>query len=144
MNNYMNYNINDMFMKDFMMPAADNMVQNDNTFVNAEEGFLRGNLEMGTYVPYKNMTFIRPQLTDDRQKKLYEIQKNGFAAHDINLYLDTHPDDANAIMLYKRYLDKEKQLTSEFEKKYGPIELSDGMFDMSKWSWINEPWPWNK
>ena len=130
-----NYYLNDPFIRTFMMPAI------ENNFINADEGFLKGNMEKETYVPYKNMTYIKPTITSERQRDLYELQKVCFAAHDANLYLDTHPNDKNMIELYNKYLKKEKELESAYENKYGPLELS---YEGTTWSWIDNPWPWSK
>ena len=94
---------------------------------------------------YKNMNYIRPALSDEKQRALYELQKVCFAAQDANLYLDTHPEDTNMIRLYNEYLKEEKRLNDLYERKYGPIDLSDGEgLGMTPWAWIKEPWPWNK
>ena len=149
--NYTEYIYNDPFIKTFMIPAI--MPSNDdrnynnsiinNKFINVSEGFLRGNMENNTYVPYKNMKYIKPNLSSEKQKDLYKIQQISFAAHDANLYLDTHPNDVEMINLYNKYLKEEKKLTDLYEQKYGPLELDGNGLDMTPWSWINEPWPWN-
>ena len=149
------YVFEEPFIRTFMMPAVmpnnpmnDNKqenILNQNKFVNIDEGFLRGNMEKGTYIPYKNMTYIKPTLLDERQRALFEIQKLAFAAHDTNLYLDTHPNDSNMIKLYNDYQKEEKRLCDLYERRYGPIDLSDPMgLEMTPWAWIKEPWPWNK
>ncbi len=149
--NYPDYMLDDIIMRNFMMPAVmpnkqnnmDNM--NQNKFVNPKEAFLRGNIEAGTYIPYKNMTFIKPVITNQRERMLYDIQETAFAAHELNLYLDTHPNDINTIKLYNEYNKKEKMLNDEYERKYGPIDLSDAEgLSMTPWAWIKEPWPWNE
>lgn len=166
---YSSYGLDDVFMRTFMMPAVMpnnpnsnlqmNMLTNtqmattnnggnmtmQNKFVSPQEGFLRGNMEAGTYLPYKNMNYLRPQVNNERQRALYQIQEMAFAAHDINLYLDTHPNDSNAIRLYNEYNKQEKMLNDAYERKYGPIDLSDNEgLSMTPWSWIKEPWPWNE
>ena len=93
-NSYSNYPFDDPFIRTFMM---NNNGNNQDKFVSDDEGFLRGNMEKGTYVTYKNMTYIKPVFDNQRQKDLYELQKVCFAAHDANLYLDTHPNDAKMI-----------------------------------------------
>lgn len=150
---YTEYTFDEPFIRTYMMPAVVSISdeynkQNtnlNNKFVNEAEGFLKGNMEAGTYVPYRNMTYIRPNLITDRQKDLYKLQQVSFAAHDANLYLDTHPEDVNMIRLYNSYLNEEKKLTDIYERKYGPIDLydSDGL-NMTPWAWIKEPWPWTK
>lgn len=146
-----NYGLDEVFIRNFMMPAVmpGKQVNMNNTnqdkFLNPDEAFLRGNIEKGTYVPYKNMTFIKPTITNDRQRLLYDLQKIGFAAHELNLYLDTHPNDSTAIKLYNEYNKKEKMLNDEYERKYGPVDLSDTEgLSMTPWAWIKEPWPWSK
>ena len=150
---YSNYGLDDAIIRTFMIPAVEpfsktNMKNNqnmmNNKFVMPNEGFLRGNMEAGTYIPYKNMNYIKPSLINEKQKELYKLQEIAFAAHDINLYLDTHPNDMNAIKLYNEYNKKEKMLNDEYERKYGPIDLSDSEgLSMTPWAWIKEPWPWN-
>lgn len=154
---YSNYGLDDIFVRNFMMPAVmpgtqvnmqnNNQLNtsNQNKFLNPQEGFLRGNIEAGTYVPYKNMTYIKPVINNERQKTLYKLQEIAFAAHELNLYLDTHPNDANAIRLYNEYNKQEKMLNDEYERKYGPVDLSDSEgLSMTPWAWIKEPWPWNE
>ena len=155
---YSNYGLDDIFVRNFMMPAVMpgtqvniqnnnqlNTSSNQNKFLNPQEGFLRGNIEAGTYVPYKNMTYIKPVINNERQKTLYKLQEIAFAAHELNLYLDTHPNDANAIRLYNEYNKQEKMLNDEYERKYGPVDLSDSEgLSMTPWAWIKEPWPWNE
>ncbi len=167
---YSSYGLDDVFMRTFMIPAVMPNIQNNNLkmnmlsntqtgmqgnsysnmmnqsrFLSPQEGFLRGNMEGNTYIPYKNLTYLRPQINNERQSALYKLQEMAFAAHDINLYLDTHPNDANAIRLYNEYNKQEQMLNNEYERKYGPVDLSDNEgLSMTPWSWINEPWPWNE
>ena len=156
---YSNYGVDDVIMRTFMMPAVmpynqsnikdfeDNkqIITTNYKFLSPEEGFLRGNMESSSYIPYKNMTYLKPFLNSERQNDLYKLQEMDFAAHDLNLYLDTHPNDSNAIRLYNEYNKKAQMLSNTYERKYGPINLSDNQgLNMSPWTWIKEPWPWNK
>ncbi len=156
---YFNYMDGSNLIRTYMMPAVQksfdlnnmqSMVnQNENVnqtnFLNPSEGFLKGNIESNKYEPYKNMTYIKPNITNERDMMLYKVQEMCFMAHDINLYLDTHPNDSYAINLYNKYNNDAKKLTDEYEKRYGPIDLSDDSgLNMTPWSWINEPWPWNE
>lgn len=150
--NYSNYGLDDIFISTFMTPASMPALQpnatNDNfrnKFVNSNEGFLRGNMQEGTYVPYKNMTYIRPTINNEREALLYRLQEAAFAAHELNLYLDTHPNDSEALRMFMEYNNQEKQFNDEYERKYGPINLDDNTgLNMTPWSWIKEPWPWSK
>lgn len=167
---YSSYGLDDVFMRTFMIPAVMpnsqtnniglNMLNNtqmgmqgnnnqnmmkQNKFTTPSEGFLRGNMEISSYIPYENMTYLKPNTVNERQRALYQIQEMAFAAHDINLYLDTHPNVSNAIRLYNEYNKQERMLNDAYERKYGPIDLSDNEgLSMTPWSWIKEPWPWNE
>ena len=59
-------------------------------------------------------------------------QQSAFSAWDLRLYLDTHPDDAEARALFA-------QLAREAEEPcYATTFLSGG----PGWGWTDEPWPW--
>lgn len=128
------------------MQGSNNLnVLNRDKFLSSNEGFLRGNMEASSYIPYKNMTYLRANISNERQRDLYRLQEMAFAAHDLNLYLDTHPNDSNAIRLYNEYNKQEKMLNDAYERKYGPVNLSDNEgLSMTPWTWIKEPWPWNE
>lgn len=147
------YMMDDIFLRTFLQPAVmpdtysnSNRYPNMNTskYTTSKEGFLRGNMLAKEYIPYKNMTYLKPNITNEKDKMLYDIQEVSFAAHDVNLYLDTHPNDTESIMLYNKYNEKANKLTMDYERKYGPIDLSDNMgLESTPWAWIKEPWPWN-
>lgn len=78
-----------------------------------------------------------------RQEKLNQVQCYGFAAHDMLLYLDTHPDDKKAFLLFKDLVMKTKVAVKEFEDEFGPLTaFSSANFD--SFSWLDSPWPWEK
>lgn len=141
---YSNFMYDDIYFRNYMMPAI-YPNNNNNIFTNKQDGFLKGNMEKDTYIPYKNMTYIKPVINDEKEDMLYKISEVCFAAHDINLYLDTHPNDVNAINLYNEYNNMSNELIASYERKYGPINLSDNIgLEKMPWAWINKPWPWNK
>ena len=78
----------------------------------------------------------------ERAELLKMLKAYKFAAYDWNLYLDTHPDDREAIAMFKKMVDKAKQLTKEYEEKYGPL-TANASSDSERWSWIDNPWPWD-
>lgn len=52
---------------------------------------------------------------------LTEIQKVSFILDDLRLYLDTHPDDPDALTLLKRLVKERKSLTVDFAKEHYPL-----------------------
>lgn len=76
-----------------------------------------------------------------RSELLKKLNAYAFAAYDWNLYLDTHPDEAQAIAMFKKMSDKANELKDEFQAKYGPLTAATNT-DENQWSWLNAPWPW--
>lgn len=78
------------------------------------------------------------------KEKLLMLQESDFAADDIKLYLDTHPNDA--AMLMKLYLQVQKSmlLRNEIETRFGyPITAGSASMYGAPFKWINSPWPWS-
>lgn len=104
------------------------------------EGYMKGNLFSNIYSEYKNYTpqTLRPKTEQERE--LYELSTVAFAAHELNLYLDIHPDDTSLLQLFKDYEEKCKTLTEQYERKYGPLSVS-GVTSSKEFNWVNN-WPW--
>lgn len=79
----------------------------------------------------------------DRNDLKLEIQRYRFAAHDMQLFLDTHPNDEKAFALFVSLTKKAKELKKEYVKKYGPLTVSDTA-ESDCYDWICNPWPWEK
>ena len=62
---------------------------------------------------------------------------------DLNLYLDTHPCDDEAISYFKKYTDEKNILAKRYQELYGPL-TTDFVKDENYWRWIEDPWPWEK
>ena len=73
---------------------------------------------------------------------LYEIQQVDFALVDLDLYLNTHPMDQQAIIQYNELAQRSQILRKNFEAQYGPITHFGGSLSPSPWSWSSTPWPW--
>ena len=104
------------------------------------EGFLRGNMFQDEYEPYKNLTYFKLNPKDEKEILLYQVMALSFAINDLNLYLDLHPDNKEVLDLFKKFVREEKELSSEYVKKYGPLEVTEIMGN--KFNWIDSPWPW--
>ena len=107
-----------------------------------KEAFLRGNLFNNLYDPYKNYKYGTLRVTNAKEELLYNILMYKFVLIELNLYLDTHPNNSQMINLYKQYLKEEKTLCDQFEKSYGPLTLDSENIDNNSWNWIKSPWPW--
>lgn len=72
-------------------------------------------------------------------KKLQELQ---FMTVELNLYLNTHPDDAQALSQYNLYAAQQMMLKNKYEQSYGPLSNFGTAFGKVPWNYIYEPWPW--
>ncbi|OGO83144.1 MAG: spore coat protein CotJB [Clostridiales bacterium GWD2_32_19] len=73
---------------------------------------------------------------------LLEIQKFEFATVDLNLFLDTHPDNQRALNDYNMYTVELSKLKKEYRLKFGPLANFGSAPSMSPWQWVETPWPW--
>ena len=128
------YNVNDATDIE-----EDKLIQKNLTSV--QEGFKRGNIFTNIYWPYKKQTYnFVPK--NERQKLLLEIMKNGFYAHELNLYLDNFPNDKERINLYNQYDKKTSDLIKEYNNKFEPLTLTGNELKEVPWAWEDSPWPW--
>lgn len=80
------------------------------------------------------------EISRDRLEVLMEIMALDFTGVELNLYLDTHPCDQEALALHNENTEKLKCLKEIYEKKYGP--LTHEAMSKNPWQWIENPWPW--
>lgn len=78
----------------------------------------------------------------DKDKMSCELMALQFALTDLNLYLDTHPEDTDAIRLYNNIVAKRKVLEETYQSMYGPLTASHYGNSDSFFDWVCDPWPW--
>lgn len=67
-----------------------------------------------------------------------------FAVYEVELYLDTHPEDMRAMEARKQYKLRRAELAAEYEKKYGPYAVTaNDVVTTNRWTWVDNPWPWD-
>lgn len=114
---------------------------NASTF-NIVEGFNKGNMFNKLYSKYKNHVY-NLKVNNKRDELLYKIQMYNFAVKDLGIYLDLHPTETKMIELYKKYNIELSKLKKQYNEEYVPLSMSD-LDKANKWTWINNPWPWDK
>ena len=103
----------------------------------ARKAIIRGTLFPGLDLPFMGMV---------NQKELpitpkTELQVLLFAINELALYLDTHPDDKEALQLYKTYQELYHKGMMEYGNNCGPLNHINPT-DQKTYTWIDEPWPW--
>lgn len=78
-----------------------------------------------------------------RDELLQKISAIDFYLIDLHLYLDTHPEDYEAIAMYNDCVKQIRELRDEYNKHYGML-LANNSTSSEPWQWIKNPWPWQK
>ena len=97
---------------------------------------VRGTLFPGLDLPFMGMVNQQEQPITPKT----ELQTLGFVINELALYLDTHPDDKEALQTYR-----------EYQKIYhkGMMEYNDSQplrhglpTQGERYRWLDDPWPW--
>ena len=76
------------------------------------------------------------------QKELYEwIMMLGFCAVDMMLYLDTHPDDEEALNYFNQRTALYNAAKQSYQEQFGQLNAFSEQ-ERSSWDWNTAPMPW--
>lgn len=76
----------------------------------------------------------------NKNMMLQKIMMLDFALSDITLFLDTHPNDAEAFAYYQKMSSYLKETKHEYVRLYGSLSNRDICRD--HYDYISAPWPW--
>ncbi len=76
------------------------------------------------------------------QELLRKLTVLDFMAVDLQLYLDTHPDDTEAVEKYNSVIKDADMLRSQYEKMYGPLFSFRSYNHGDTFKWVGKLWPW--
>lgn len=77
------------------------------------------------------------------QCKLYRtIQILEFTIDELNLFLDTHPDDNTALQYLAYYTKLLEKSRKDYATEYEPLAVRDALNQETSWKWVETPWPW--
>ncbi len=98
-------------------------------------------LVRGTLFPGLDLPFMGQINKNEKPlTPLTELQTMAFAIQELALYLDTHREDQEALMLYRTLQKMYNEGREKYEKVCGPLthkSVTDGDYQ-----WLNDPWPW--
>ena len=103
----------------------------------AKKALVRGTLYPGLDLPFMGMVNQKER----PETPTTELQALGFAVQELALYLDTHPEDKEALELYRSYQDMLHKGMMLYNEKCGPLnhKMPSGS---DRYNWIDDPWPW--
>lgn len=128
----------------YQAAQAINNYQSPTKFYDPYQGFIRGNLTINNYDPYKLTHPFEIAPINDQAKMLTSIDALCFAMIDLNLFLDVNPTDKEAIELFNQYRIQHQQIVTNYESMYGPLTLDSNTLNTFPWIWNERPWPWEK
>ena len=76
-----------------------------------------------------------------RQELMHQIQQAGFALTDLNLFLDSHPQNQMALDYFRDVQTRYIELCAQYEMQFGPLTAFDTDTEQG-WGWVQAPWPW--
>ncbi len=71
-----------------------------------------------------------------------KIQTLSFAKVEAELYLDTHPDNKEALEYYRGILSELDDAMTKYQNEVAPI-FAEGVVGDS-WTWVRGKWPWQR
>ncbi len=116
------------------------MQQNDPPRYGCEDALTKGTLFPGLDLPFMNRANKSNPCAGTDLGKIMAVD---FVVKELNLYLDTHNDDAGAFAYRKEMIALSKELKKDYVKAYGPVTLSD-LDKSDSYDWLKGPWPWEK
>jgi len=75
-----------------------------------------------------------------RVELLERVMAADFAAFDMSLFLDTHPNDPKGMTMLAEYQRQAAELRNTFVAQFGPLTLADSK---GNGGWAANPWPWD-
>lgn len=85
------------------------------------------------------MSMNNMRSSSNEKEAMKKVMEAMFAVNDITLYLDTHPQDRNALNLHKQYVKDFEKAKKYYEDNFGPLSM---YAEMNTWSWVYDKWPW--
>ncbi|MDE6313188.1 MAG: spore coat protein CotJB [Lachnospiraceae bacterium] len=78
----------------------------------------------------------------NREQLFDWIHMISFAVVETALYLDTHPDDMEALKFYQECVEMKNTAMKEYSTRFTPLTLALTGNSQTKWDWVLSPWPW--
>ncbi len=101
------------------------------------KGLIRGTIYPGLDLPFRGMVNQKELPVTPKTR----MQVLAFAIQELAMYLDTHPEDQEALELYRQYQALYDKCAKEYGEKKGPMTHMMPV-DHKGYTWLCDPWPW--
>lgn len=100
------------------------------------KALIRGTAFPGLDLPFMGMV----NQTEQPVTPKTELQTLAFMLQELTLYLDTHPQDTEALALYRQYQNMLHQGMMTYNEQR---PLTHGLPTVGdRYNWLDDPWPW--
>lgn len=102
----------------------------------ARKALVRGTLFPGLDLPFMGMV-------NQQEKPITpttELQTLSFMIQELALYLDTHPEDKEALALYQKYQCMLHKGMMDYNQSSPLNHMCPSKGE--RYNWLNDPWPW--
>ncbi len=82
------------------------------------------------------------QMDQSFYQMLRQLQEVDFVLVELNLFLDTHPNDQAALQQFNQLVQQRWQIAQQFESCFGPLMNFGHSYSGHPWQWNDTPWPW--
>lgn len=82
------------------------------------------------------------QVPDEYYQLMEQLQTVDFVLVELTLYLDTHPNDSEAIHQFNQFSKERRHIKKTFESQFGPLMEFGNSYSGYPWTWNDSPWPW--
>lgn len=77
----------------------------------------------------------------EREHLMKRVQMFDFILDELNLFLDTHPNNQNALDYFAQYQYLKNEAENQYQMKFGPLRAED-FTGVKYFDWVKGPWPW--
>ena len=102
------------------------------------DALTRGTLFPGLDLPFMNTV---NRTNPYSGTPLGEVMALRFMMKELQLYLDTHPEDKEAFALLREVIALYTEAKKRYARRFGSLELAD-LADMEEYDWVQPPSPW--
>ncbi len=118
--------------------------QEESVIYPPDEVLKKGTIYSELYKPYCEPAKLGVKCSFKPSSLLEELTILDFMAVDLGLYLDTHPEDTEAIKQYNVVVSNADKIRTQYEKQHGPLCSFRSGSNSSMFTWIDCPWPWEE
>jgi len=76
-----------------------------------------------------------------RERLMRQIMALSFVQTELNLFLDTHPQNRKAFREFRAVTEQLAELRQYYKENFGPLTAAEVKSETA-WNWIESPWPW--